>query len=149
MSLKEDAIKEIQDWLNYYQDRINQIRKDEPSAVELCEILESLNVSKAGFSYGSIIITLPSVEESRNLLGEILQKTSIEQFIKVSKSTSTKLEWGYYVDYKGVGLTIFPAEPNKDCIEVKKTNVYTSWVCEQIGGENKMSLSVSKENIPT
>ncbi len=71
------------------------------------------------------------IEDSRALLSQILSKIDIPKFYKLSTQQSDQLKWYYGVIYEGIDISIFPAEPNKDCIPVKKTNTYTSWVCEK------------------
>jgi hypothetical protein len=131
MKLKEQVEKEIQSWYGYYQANINQVKEAEGDMFKLVEALDSVELPKLALSYKSIEVTFPTVGEARVLLSEILQKTSIERFIKISKPRSDRLDWGYYVEVGKAGLTIYPAEPSKDCVAVKKTNVYTSWVCEK------------------
>ena len=129
-SLKEKAKEEVDHWCKYYQGEVDRVKKTEDPMLELAELLDKFEVYQASFGSQSITITLDSVEASRKLLAKILEETKIEKFIKTSTQKSDGLLWGYHVDYVGVALTIYPAEPNKDCIVVKKTNIYTSWVCE-------------------
>jgi len=134
MTLKEKVREEIDSWYNYYKDQIDRVGKTEQAMLELAELLDSLKVEEALLGSALIHITLPEIQDARELLSKILEHTEIKQFIKVSKEKGGQLVWGYHVDYKKVDLTIYPAEPNKDCIAVKEVNTYTTWVCEKNEG---------------
>lgn len=131
MNLKEKVEKEIQSWYDYYQTHVQQVKDAELSMVNLAGILDELQpVESYCISYNTIEVTFQSVLEARAFLSQILEKTSISKFIKISKPRLDRLDWGYYVEYGKASLTVYPAEPNKDCVATKRVNTYTSWVCE-------------------
>ena len=131
MSIKGKVKEELQSWRDYLNGRIDRINKAEPVMLELATLLDTLGVPDVSSGYDYIVITTPSIKESRELLSKIFEATSIDRFMKSSAQHCDGLRWGYSIDFKGVTLTIYPAEPDKDCIAVKRTNTYTTWVCEK------------------
>ncbi len=132
-ALVDKAEKEVESWVEHYKRQTEEVVKAREKLKELASKLEECEVEEkvVEVSYNSINVKLESLEKARELLSKMLEKTEIKSFVKSSRSYASELRWYYTVDYKGVLLSIGPAEPNKDCIAVMKTNTYTTWVCEK------------------
>ena len=139
-TLAERATKEWQSWVDYYQEKLDSLNKTLGDLVQTAKLIDGLGVDggDVSISYNSISIKFKELQQAREFVSKVLQETGIDKFIKTSHSYSDRLEWGYTVETAGkTMITIYPCEPNKDCIAVKKVNSYTSWVCEKKGGEGE------------
>ena len=135
MSNLEKVEEKINSWLHYYEGKLNEIKEKEAVMIKLANILDNLQIEISSCGYNSIDIETRSIEESRKILSQILEKTDIDKFIKISHQIGDELCWSYTIEYEKIVLSITPAEPNKNCVPVKRINSYTTWTCEKMETE--------------
>ncbi len=131
-SLLRRAKDNIKSYQEYHENAIVSSRK---RRLPLYKLAREIQPIRDGHSVlittREISIDCGNIEESRKLVGRILENTDIENFIiTMEKSWSEELIWHYKGIYKDIKVFIGPSPPNKDCKPTLKANANAYWVCE-------------------
>jgi hypothetical protein len=135
-TLLEEYEEEGKGSIAVYEERVVRIREKMEVGRGLIKMIEPLSIPIKGkyMTYDSIRLEFSSIRDTRKIISEVLEKTTIEKFVRASRDAGSELKWDFTVDYKGVMLSIGPATPSKDCVAVVRINTYSSWVCEKREG---------------
>jgi len=126
----KEATKDVE---SYWKKQIASIRRKRLPLYKLARTIQPiLNGNSVHVGMSEIAINCESIEESRKLVGQILENTGIESFIiTMEKSWSEELLWHYKGIFKGIKVFVGPSPPSSECKPVLKSSASAYWVCEK------------------
>ena len=131
MDLQKRVEEEIADDLNYYRNKIREVKKSANTLRQLARLLapeiegEHLEISMTKFRLDCF-----TTERARRITSLLLENTKIKKFEKTMEESYNDLRWHYKGFFDGFPVLIGPAPADKKCNPIKKETKLPYWVCE-------------------
>ena len=134
MDILERAREVIESDINYHNEKLMEIKKNEFTFRVLASLLQpEITKEYAHIEADKLEITFATIKRAREVVRKLLEETSINKFERTMEESfySSKVAWHYKAKLDGITLFIGPASPDKKCNPVRREHKYHYWVCEK------------------